>query len=692
MIKQIGHIVQIGDIVFVESSGLVAAGINSATIRSGVSRNLVSWIPVKHPSKPSTQMFDFAKLRPKYQELVINELCGGQSPATYIAEFDKTSTNEASLREIMEQSYKQLSAVMLSKFSHHSSERQELLARAAGVLVIAVNFIKGNYGFSRKGDFYAEFARILADKQWKYLKVSNTRSLQNKVNFAKKHGIVIAIEPNMANTNAQKYTEFHQIYVEKLYSLPLKLTDYIIHDYLCKICEKEELPIPSLHWVTKHLQRPEIKNLYRELRSGESEFKRRQMPFINRILAISPGDMAMIDGTKIQLYCRDEYDKKATMNIVAMIDVYSKKITGFHISETETHDSIFKTMAMHFDQHAYIPDEIVTDNASGFKKEEMKHLISSIERKGGKFTFAPVGEPNYKNRIERFFGIFQSRFLRTQPNYIGEGVQSKNKSAHPNQDWKTKILAKVKDRREWLPTKEELILQVAQLIQEYNSKPIGQGLPSPDQLFTEEKIYAIPLKKHEIHFLTWKQKEVTMRRSMIELNLGSGAKRIKLNYQLANSGTQEIVNTATGEVIHEKTHALLALRYNDADKIMVKYNDNYPELIHLFTKSGDYISDAVLREKINFNRHLQTQEDKRELSKQKTYAEDVSKTTKRLRNHRTGDAMTVDDFNYKINSKDRLNENERIFESHNIPKTFKEKPSKKKRGNEGMYSNKKKVS
>lgn len=684
MIKQIGHIVQIGDIVFVETPGLEEAGVNPSTIRAGVSRNLVSWIAIKHPSKPRIQMFEFAKLRPKYQKLVINELCGGLSPSTYIAR-----TNEESLREIMEKTYKHLRAEMLSKFSHHSSDRQKLLARAAGVFVIAVKFKKGDYGFRRKGDFYAEFVRILSEKKWKYLKVSNTRSLHNKLKIEKEHGIVIAMEPNMDNKNARKYTETHQIYAEKLYSLPLKLTDYIIHEYLCNICKREELPIPSLHWVTKYLQKPEIKNLYRELRSGESEFKRRQMPFIKRILAISPGDMAMIDGTKIQLYCRDEKDKETTMNIVAMIDVYSRKITSFHISETETHDAIFKTMAMHFDQHAFIPDEIVTDNASGFKKEEMKHLITSIERKGCKFTFAPVGEPNYKNRIERFFGVLQSRFLRTQPNYIGEGVRSKNKSAHPNPDWKSNILGTVAARRKWLPTKEELIRQVAQLIQEYNSKPLGHELPSPDQLFTEEKIYAIPLKKHEIHFLTWKQKEVTMRRSMIELNLGSGSKRIKLNYQLANSGTQEIVNTSTGEVINEKTHALLSIRYNDAEKIIVKYNDNYPELIHLFTRSGDYISDAFLREKINFNRHLQKKEDKNELKKQTTYAEEIYKATKRVRNNRTGDDITVDDLNYKLNSKQELNKNENVMEYHEGKKDIPEKTTKK-RSRKSLY--KKKVS
>jgi len=81
-----------------------------------------------------------------------------------------------------------------------------------------------------------------------------------------------------------------------------------------------------------------------------------------------PGFLWYGDGTKLNLYYRDESGNKRTINVYEVVDAYSEVLLGYHISEREDYIAQYHAFRMAIQRSGHKPYELVCDNQGGHKK------------------------------------------------------------------------------------------------------------------------------------------------------------------------------------------------------------------------------------------------------------------------------------------------------------------------------------
>lgn len=136
-----------------------------------------------------------------------------------------------------------------------------------------------------------------------------------------------------------------------------------------------------------------------------------------------------------------------------------------------------------------LPAEIVSDNFTARKTEELKTLITGMEELGVKWRFAKVGNAQDKGNVERFFRTFQSLICAEYPDYLGEGITSRNINGRRDADF-IQMVYKTN-----FPTFEETKGRVAEMMKSYNLFNDG-GRTSPKEIYdTFPSPYTIEVQK-----------------------------------------------------------------------------------------------------------------------------------------------------------------------------------------------------
>ena len=81
------------------------------------------------------------------------------------------------------------------------------------------------------------------------------------------------------------------------------------------------------------------------------------------------------DGTKLNLYYRDESGNKRTINVYEVVDAYSEVLLGYHISEREDYIAQYHAFRMAIQRSGHKPYELVCDNQGGHKKNTAKGVL-----------------------------------------------------------------------------------------------------------------------------------------------------------------------------------------------------------------------------------------------------------------------------------------------------------------------------
>ena len=164
------------------------------------------------------------------------------------------------------------------------------------------------------------------------------------------------------------------------------------------------------------------------------------------------------DGTKLNLYYRDEGGKVRTIGVYEVMDAYSEVLLGFHISENEDYEAQYHAYRMALQTSGHKPYELVHDNQGGHKKLErvsdgLLAKISHIHRPTAPYS-------GQSKTIESAFGRFQSQVLHKDWRFTGQNITTKKASSRPNLEFieankdKLYTLAELKAkyveaRREW---------------------------------------------------------------------------------------------------------------------------------------------------------------------------------------------------------------------------------------------------
>jgi len=287
----------------------------------------------------------------------------------------------------------------------------------------------------------------------------NTARLKDKINLYKKDGYASLISGKIGNSNTLKITEDagRQLIALKRSRVPVYNDSQIFDEFNRIAEEKEWKPLKSLRSMKQWFSLPDIEPLWYDAVFGELAAHRR---FGRKHQTKLPGRRDSLwygDGTKLNLYYRNDDGKICTTSVYEVMDAYSEVLLGYFISDSEDYEAQYHAYRMAIQISGHKPYEIVHDNQGGHKRLDVSGLfkkICHIHR-----TTAPYNAES--KSIESVFGRFQSSVLHKDWRFTGQNITAKKASSRPNLEF-------VEANKDQLYTLQELKNKYAEYRKEWN--------------------------------------------------------------------------------------------------------------------------------------------------------------------------------------------------------------------------------
>jgi len=287
----------------------------------------------------------------------------------------------------------------------------------------------------------------------------NLARLKDRLNTYKDGGYASLISGKVGNQNTLKITEEvgNQIVALKRSRVPV-YNDTQLFEKINEICtERGWKTIKSQSGLTAWLNSAAVQPLWYDAVYGEQAARMRFMRRHTTILPERRDSLWYGDGTKLNLYYRDDKGNVRTTGVYEVIDAATEVLLGYYISDTEDYIAQYHAFRMAVQTSRHKPYEIVTDNQGGHKKNASIGFFSKIS-----LIHRPSAPYNGRSKtIENIFYRFQHQVLARHFNFTGQNVTTKKDSSHPN----TEYLEANVDK---LPTYDELLDIYAGARKEWN--------------------------------------------------------------------------------------------------------------------------------------------------------------------------------------------------------------------------------
>lgn len=551
------------NILYITYSELVFLGFNERTVRRQEG--------IKDPNDKRKILIEYDRLRDKYKQEIATSLCEGYDPYEYYQiqldreekEFKAKALSQEKeeirqkLQKALDEDYVAFISTYNIKLANYK-KAQELakLHASYSVILSVVGEKKTKKGSIQK--VYEVLQELDIPK-----KPNDYKIFSKYINQCRKNGIEsYVLHGNIGNKSSKVFTDYQFSLMEAYAALPNMYSREMIA-YLVNVHSDEaNLKKVSISTVKTYLCNPKIKNRIALMRRGGKNFEDTILPYTPRTEEMFAGNLWMMDGTPLQFYCWDDnFKKRIRLNFFAIIDVFSKKIVGFDISISEDRFNVINALKMAFKIHGHLPKEILHDNFSANKTDEIKNIKYQLEKSGVVFRAARPKNAKDKAHIERYFGTVQSTLFSLYDDYMGEGITSKRVEARPDKDHTRKAVKKAD------MSMTEMKTRIAKIVGMYNDlktekkeSPILKYKTSPKPNITE-------LNNYEIPFLFWNRKSITIRNSMVQivvkkqkyyfeiydhdLKLELNGVTVDVRYDEKDLGTVHLFNQATDEFICE---------------------------------------------------------------------------------------------------------------------------------------------
>ena len=259
---------------------------------------------------------------------------------------------------------------------------------------------------------------------------TNTARLKAKIKAYKEEGYGSLISGKVGNANTQKITEeFGRMLIALKRSRVPVYTDSQLFARAGEIAqERGWKPIRSLSGLKKWLNSPEVQPLWWDAVHGEQEARQRFNRKHKTALPTRRDSLWYGDGTKLNLYYRDEDGKVRTTCVYEVMDAATEVLLGYHISDTEDYVAQYHALRMAIQTSKHKPFELVTDNQGGHKKHAASGFLSKVATMH-RTTMPYNGE---SKTIESIFARFQAQELHKDWRFTGQNVGTVKKSSRPN--------------------------------------------------------------------------------------------------------------------------------------------------------------------------------------------------------------------------------------------------------------------
>ena len=283
--------------------------------------------------------------------------------------------------------------------------------------------------------------------------------LKTRLKAWKADGYQSVVSGKLGNSSALKITgDFLKLIVALKRSKVPVYTDAQLFEKANEIAEERGWkPIRSLSGMKRWLNSPSVEPLWYDAVYGEQAARQRYGRKHKTALPTRRDTLWYGDGTKLNLYYRDEQGKVRTTQVYEVIDAMSEVLLGYCISDTEDYEAQYHAYRMAIQKSGHKPYEIVYDNQGGHKKLDSDGFIGKICR-----VHRPTQPYNGESKtIESVFGRFQAQVLHKDWRFTGQNVTAKKASSRPNVEF-------IEANKDSLYTLEELKDAYAAARKEWN--------------------------------------------------------------------------------------------------------------------------------------------------------------------------------------------------------------------------------
>ena len=200
-------------------------------------------------------------------------------------------------------------------------------------------------------------------------------------------------------------------------------------------------------------------------RLGAQYVRANARTYVSRDTSVIPsGHIYQGDGHTIDVWlAHPETGDTWRPELTVWIDIGSRYITGWYMSNAESANSTMIALARAMELHDHVPPALHIDNGSGFKAKMMSDDSTGFYARYGISTmFALPYNSKGKGQVERFFNTMENNFGKQFDSYCG---------ADMSQEALNKIHKGVKNGTYQLPRLEEWTQRFEGWLEEYHNKP-----------------------------------------------------------------------------------------------------------------------------------------------------------------------------------------------------------------------------
>jgi hypothetical protein len=385
---------------------------------------------------------------------------------------------------------------------------------------------------------------------------SSIQSLKRAINTLEARGVDAVCVDGRALKNlekpALKYDERHLFLLRGIVSSGKAYKSPKIKEILSEMCNDEGIECPSLSWI-KENKTEILKNIEIYNNRFGADKTDKVTPYSGIKPAFYADDQYQIDGWDLPFYFLDEKNKLKKLTLIAVRDVYSRKIVGYSISRSENRLSLFEALQDAVANTGAMPFELVSDNHSYNETKEVGYFKEEGSKLG--FTWTVDSNPKRKAIAERYFATTGESYCKDHYGYIGQGIKTRDKDGRTKQELIDKYLKSGK-----ILTEDQIKLIAIDVVSKFNKTKLSSGKKSPNDLYAESiKPHRIEIDLYERLRLFTMKTDYKVSRNQINIEIAG----IKYEYQLP------------------------AELYSKYDRSIVSVRYDTPELIYLFDKITD---------------------------------------------------------------------------------------------------------
>lgn len=272
---------------------------------------------------------------------------------------------------------------------------------------------------------------------------------------------------------------------------------------------ENEIKQVSESTIRNFLAQPEADNLTLLARQGYRKFEEQIIGYLPLNRTKDPLTKIIIDGYNIQVICEGDDGKPLRLVLFSIMDSYSG-VVMLEVGDVEDYHLMRKAFEkfLRFTQMK-MPREIVSDRHASIQSKYFKPFRDYLTDNG--VNWIESSNPRRKAQLERWFGTLQQIYLTKVIGYIGEGIKSRRKDAHPSEEVQLIIRSK-----EYLKNKDELCRLIHSATDDYNRNAHFKNAASPLDLYHLKKpVYYVQLQDFHIPYFFWDRHEVKLHGSMI---------------------------------------------------------------------------------------------------------------------------------------------------------------------------------